>query len=272
MDMRRCQLALAEAHVPAYVSLLSVLSSSCLCFATPQKRARSGPKMGSEFNRNPTIRSPASKWNCDNWRRSSLFFCAWLPGCWFQGTCTSIYIYISMYFEIYIYIYTHVYIIYIYIHIHNVYWDIHTHMQLQNRHLGAACHGCTKEHPGHLRRGWAAFAQATGRCCFDRGFDQGHQLRAGANIAAYLGTSHLKRREGLGYGEWWAGGWWELVRWYTFWWKWRWRFSGMLICPNNLKRGEWRKDACENRAVSRSGQNGVVVRPVPSYQDPTWMM
>ena len=22
-----------------------------------------------------------------------------------------------------------------------------------SRHLGAACHGCTKEHPGHLRRG-----------------------------------------------------------------------------------------------------------------------
>ena len=37
MGMCGCQLALAEAQ-PAYVSLLPMLSSSCLCFASPPKK------------------------------------------------------------------------------------------------------------------------------------------------------------------------------------------------------------------------------------------
>ena len=48
MDMRGCQLALAEAHVPAYVSLLSVLSSSCLCLRPPKK----GPDPDQKWGRN----------------------------------------------------------------------------------------------------------------------------------------------------------------------------------------------------------------------------
>ena len=58
VDMCNCPLALAEAHVPAYVSLLPILSISCLCLATPQKRGQI-PKQ--KLGPNSKIRSPASK-------------------------------------------------------------------------------------------------------------------------------------------------------------------------------------------------------------------
>ena len=187
-----------------------------------------------------------------------------------------IYIYISMYFDIYIY--TRIYHIYIYIHIHNIYiytYETYIHicssktvilarpaMVALRNILGIFAEG---ELRSRKPRGTAA---STGDLTKGISFVRGQTLQPTSVPATWN-----EEIEGLGYGEWWvAGGWWELVRWYTFWWKWRWRFSGMLICPNNSKLGDWRKDACENRAVSRSGQNGVVVRPVPSYQDPTWMM
>ena len=50
--MRGCQLALAEAYIPAYLSLLPILSSSCLgfCFLWPQKMSQiPDPKMGSQL-------------------------------------------------------------------------------------------------------------------------------------------------------------------------------------------------------------------------------
>jgi hypothetical protein len=52
MDMRGCQLALAEAHIPAYLSLLPVFSAGLSV-----KRAL----------------------NSDKFHRSSMFSCAWLP-------------------------------------------------------------------------------------------------------------------------------------------------------------------------------------------------
>ena len=53
-----CQLAVAEAHVPAYVSLLPKLSRSCLCLTTHKTRARFRTQ---KRDRNSETRSLASK-------------------------------------------------------------------------------------------------------------------------------------------------------------------------------------------------------------------
>jgi hypothetical protein len=84
-----CQLALAEAHVPTSASLLPILSSSCLCFATAQKGPHSGPKTGVAIQLEAQL---TNSWllfwadglggclsvkralNCDNERRSSMVF------------------------------------------------------------------------------------------------------------------------------------------------------------------------------------------------------
>ena len=89
MHMCGCQLALAEAHVPTSASLLPILSSSCLCFATAQKGPHSGPKTGVAIQLEAQL---TNSWllfwadglggclsvkralNCDNERRSSMVF------------------------------------------------------------------------------------------------------------------------------------------------------------------------------------------------------
>ena len=84
-----CQLALAEAHVPTSVSLLPILSSSCLCFATPKKRAtfRTQKWVAIQLEAQLTnswllfwadglggCLSVKRALNCDNERRSSMVF------------------------------------------------------------------------------------------------------------------------------------------------------------------------------------------------------
>jgi hypothetical protein len=117
MDMRGCQLALAEAHVPAYVSLLSVLSSSCLCLRPPKK----GPDPDQKWGRN-LIAIQESEAQLPNWTATIdvVHFCFFSRGCQDAGFTVLVHIY--MYFEVYIYTY------YIYIHTYNIYiYTIYTY-------------------------------------------------------------------------------------------------------------------------------------------------
>ena len=108
MDMRGCQLALAEAHVPAYVSLLSVLSSSCLCLRPPKK----GPDPDQKWGRN-LIAIQQSEAQLPNWTATIdvVHFCFFSRGCQDAGFTVLVHIYIYICILKYIYIhniYTHI--------------------------------------------------------------------------------------------------------------------------------------------------------------------
>ena len=73
-------------HVYQHVSLLPILSSSCLCFATPKKVPDPGPRNGVAIQKlEAQLLNSWPPFSPLNWRPSSMAFCAWLPRCRFHS-------------------------------------------------------------------------------------------------------------------------------------------------------------------------------------------